>query len=226
MLRRRLGSPSLLLLALGACSSAPSPEPLPSYGASALDVLRGRDINGVEILYANLMPGDSDACPPLAPVHASVDGRSLAVHPGGADHGRTCFGATFTAPLVVLRRGTDEHELRIEGDGAVVRARAVDLASSARLVAKEGSPVVVALDREVRGRPVEVHATWSATEPASARIDGGRVLVDVADAVKASPRAVLDILVIYDLDVTACEGVPSCRARWLVHDAFDLATGP
>lgn len=192
-----------------------------------LHLLRGTDSRGIEIVYAYLARPETDECAPLATVHADIDGRSLAVNAGGPiNDSRYCFGASFKAPLVVLTPDADEHELRITGDGTTIRARAVDLASPARLVASAGSPVVVALDRKIRGRPVEVQAIWSASEDATARIEGDRVLVDVPEKVKASPRAVLDVLVVYDLEVTACEGVPACRAEWLARDAFDLATGP
>src|SRR5688572_13109016 len=150
MLRLRGPSVTLVLL-LFACGRKEDPEPLARYGSERLSINRSTDIHGTPILFAYLFPGDTDDCPPLAEVRASIDGRTLAVNPGGGPG--TCFGASFKAPLVVPSSGTDFHDLSIADDTKAIRARVADLRSDARLTAKQDGDVVrLDFDQFFRGR--------------------------------------------------------------------------
>src|SRR5690242_1469656 len=104
MLRLRGSGLVLTLLVMTfSCRGKPEPESLASYGSERLSVTRGTDLHGTPIVFGYLFPHDTDDCPPLAEVRASIDGRTLAVNPGGGPG--TCFGASFKAPLVVLTSG-------------------------------------------------------------------------------------------------------------------------
>lgn len=224
----RLRASPLVLVLLFACKGKAEPEPLASYGADRLSVIRGTDVRGTPIVFAYLVPRDGDGdgdCAPLAPVRAQIDGRSLAVDSGGGPG--TCFGASFKAPLVVLEDGVDFHELTISDDGARIRASVADLGTSAELGALSsdvGDEVRIAFDRFVRGRIEEAHATWSATERGDVRIEpaGDTVVAFVPSAVDRSGRVVLEVDLVVDLEVAACEGIPDCEAKWLVHEVFDV----
>jgi hypothetical protein len=213
---------SLLFVLLFACAHKSDPEPLASYGSEHLRVIRGRDREGAPIVFAYLFPRSDDDCAPLAPVRARIDGRSLLVREGG--DGPTCTGASFQAPVVVLSRDVDFHELDIADDSAQIRARVADLASDARLdAASQGDRVRVSFDHFVRGHVSEARATWSAVVTGETTIEDDAVIAVVPDAINVSGRVVLQMDLVVDLDVAECAGISKCDAKWLVHEVFDVS---
>jgi hypothetical protein len=224
MLRAPSGSSFLLASAMlvFACREKADPEPLASYGSERLGVYRSTDRHGTPIVYAYLFPRDSDDCPPLADVRAKIDGRSLAVSPGG---GRgTCLGASFKAPLVVLTHGTDFHDLSIEDDTLAIRARVADLRTDARLTAQqEGDAIRLRFDHAFRGRVEVATVTWSGTVPGDAVIDGDTIVAAVPRVATTSGRVVVSVDAVIDLEIAACDGIAECEATWFFHDVLDVS---
>ena len=222
----RLPEPGLalaLLASMFACRGKPEPEPLASYGSERLTIMRSTDWRGTPIFYAYLFPNDTDDCPPLAEVRASIDGRSLAVNPGGGT-GRPCFGPSFKAPLVVLSNGTDFHELSIEDQTKTIRARVADLRSDAHLSAtQDGEVVRMRFDHAFRGRISEATVTWSGTVPGEVGIDGDTLVASIPSAVTTSGRVVVAADAVIELEIAACEGVADCEATWFVHEVLDVS---
>jgi hypothetical protein len=211
-----------LLLASFACRGKADPEPLASYGSERLMVARSIDWRGTPIVYAYLFPHDTDECPPLAEVRASIDGRTLAVNPGGGPG--TCFGASFKAPIIVLSHGADFHELTIEDDTKAIRARVADLRSDARLVAQQdGEAFHLRFDHAFRGRMEDVTVTWSGTVPGDVIVSGDTIVAPIPRVVTTSGRVVIAVDAMIDLDVAACEGIADCEARWFFHEVLDVA---
>jgi hypothetical protein len=222
MLRLRWTSLALGFLAMSACSRKADPEPLASYGSERLMVARSIDGRGTPIVYAHLFPHDTEECPPLAEVRARIDGRSLAVSPGG-DRG-TCFGASFKAPVIVLSHGTDFHELTIEDDTKAIRASVADLRSDARLLAQQDGDVVrLRFDHALRGRMDDVTVTWSGTVPGDAVVAGDTIVASIPRAVSASGRVVVAVDAMIALEVAACEGIADCEAHWFFHEVLDVS---
>lgn len=219
----RIRSSGLLLALLFACARKEDPEPLASYGATRLSVMRSTDIHGTPIVYAYLSPGDTDDCPPLAEVKASIDGRSLLVRPGGDPRG-TCFGASFQAPLVVLKDGVDFHELSIADDSASIRANVADLRSGARMIAiQDGDVLRMKFDRDVRGKIETATVTWSGTVHGEATFGGQDITARIPREVATSGRVVVQADVIIDLEIGACEGISACEGLWFVHEVLDVS---
>lgn len=219
----RLRGPSLALaLLIFACSRKDDPEPLASYGSERLSINRTTDVHGVPLFYAYLFPHDTDDCPPLADVRASIDGRTLAVNPGGGPG--TCFGASFKAPLVVLSHGTDFHELAIEDHSKTIRARVADLRSDARLSStQDGDVVRLRFDHAFRGRISETRVTWSGTVPGDAAIDGDTIVAPIPPVIATSGRVVVAADAMIDLEITDCEGIADCEATWFFHEVLDVS---
>lgn len=219
----RLRGPGLVLtLMIFACSRKEDPEPLASYGSERLSVNRSTDIHGTPIFFAYLFPHDTDDCPPLAEVHASIDGRTLAVNPGGGPG--TCFGPSFKAPLVVLSHGADFHELAIEDHTKTIRARVADLRSDARLSAtQDGDVLRMRFDHAFRGRIPDAMVTWSGTVRGDSVIDGDTIVAAIPRVVSTSGRVVVAVDAMVDLEVAACEGVPDCEATWFLHEVLDVS---
>jgi hypothetical protein len=206
-----------------ACGGRPDPEPLASYGSERLTIARSTDGQGTPILYAYLFPNDTDECPPLAEVRARIDGRSLAVNPGGGSK-RPCFGPSFKAPLVVLSQGSDFHELSIEDHTKTIRARVADLRSDAHLEATQEDDVVrLRFDHAFRGRISEATVTWSGTVPGDVAVDGNTLVATIPPAVTAGGRVVIAANAVVDLEIAACEGIADCEAIWFVHEVLDVS---
>lgn len=222
MLRLRESSLALALLTLFACREKAAPEPLASYGSERLSIFRSTDWRGTPIFYAYLFPGDTDDCPPLAEVRASIDGRSLAVNPGGGPG--TCSGPSFKAPLVVLANGTDFHDLAIEDDTKAIRARVADLRSDARLVPQQDGDVVrLRFDHALRGRIDSAVITWSGTVPGDVTVEGDTLIAPIPRVVTTSGRVVIAADAVIDLDIAVCEGIADCDATWFVHEVLDVS---
>ena len=222
MLRLR-GSGFLLAVLLSfSCREKADPEPLASYGSERLSINRSTDINGTPVFFAYLFPHDTDDCPPLAEVRASIDGRSLAVNPGGGPG--TCFGPSFKAPLIVLSSGTDFHELTIEDHTKSIRARVADLRSDARMTAIQDDGVVrVSFDHALRGRISHAMVTWSGTVPGDVGIDDDRLVAPIPAVITTSGRVVVAVDAFVELEIQACEGIADCEANWFVHEVLDVA---
>lgn len=221
MLRLR-GSGMTLALVLFACARNPDPEPLASYGSERLSVSRSTDIHGSPIVFAYLFPRDRDECPPLAEVRASIDGRTLAVNPGGGPG--TCFGASFKAPLVVLSTGSDFHELSIEDHTKSIRARVADLGSDARVTAvQDGDVVRLRFDHLLRGTIATAVVTWSGTVRGDVVVDGDGLVARIPRVITQSGRVVVNVDAMIDLAVEACEGIADCEANWFFHEVLDVS---
>jgi hypothetical protein len=211
-----------LALLLCACGRKEDPEPLAGYGAERLGIYRSTDIQGTPIFYAYLFPHDTDGCPPLADVRAEIDGRTLAVNPGGGPG--TCFGASFKAPLVVLSHGTDFHELSIEDDTKAIRARVADLRSDAKLAAQQDGDVVrLQFDHAFRGRIDSAMVTWSGTVPGDVAFDGDTIIAPIPVVITRSGRLVVKVDAMIDLEIAACEGIADCEATWFFHEVLDVS---
>lgn len=211
----------MLTLLLFACSRKEDPEPLASYGSERLSINRSTDIHGTPIFFAYLFPRGTEDCPPLAEVRARIDGRTLAVNPGG---GRYCSGASFKAPLVVLSSGTDFHDLEIEDDTKEIRARVADLRSDARLVAvQDGEVVRLRFDHVFRGRVDTAMVTWSGTVPGDVVIDDDGLVAPIPDVIATSGRVVVKVDAMIDLEIAACEGIADCEATWFFHEVLDVS---
>jgi hypothetical protein len=213
---------ALAVLMSFSCRGKADPEPLAVYGSERLSINRSTDIHGTPIFYAYLFPHDTDDCPPLADVRASIDGRSLAVNPGGGPG--TCFGASFKAPLVVLTFGTDFHELAIEDETKSIRARVADLRSDARLSAvQDGEVVRLRFDHTFRGRISHAIVTWSGNVPGDVGIESDGLVAPIPRVVTTSGRVVVAVDALVDLEIESCEGIADCEATWFVHEVLDVS---
>ena len=200
MFRLRSSGFVLAVLMSSSCRENADPEPLASYGSERLSVFRTTDLHGTPLFYAYLFPHDTDDCPPLAEVRASIDGRTLAVKPGGGPG--TCAGPSFKAPLVVLSSGTDFHELTIEDHTKAIRARVADLRSDSRLSATQvGDVMQLRFDHAVRGRISEATVTWSGTVLGDVAIEANGLVAPIPREITTSGRVVVAVDGVDDLDV-------------------------